>query len=48
MLNCAKCGQEIEDHESYAVNGEKLCEECAIAKESRQNPSKPCGNGSGQ
>lgn len=48
MSNCDKCGKELHGNDTYIVSGVKLCEECAISKESIKNPSKPCGAGAAE
>ncbi|HHT63721.1 MAG: hypothetical protein ACOX4H_12330 [Bacillota bacterium] len=46
-LSCAKCGKEVASEDVYVVNGQNLCEGCAIGSSSQKSPSKPCGPGSG-
>lgn len=41
MFICEKCGKETD--ELYEVNGQKMCEECAIAVGGMKSPSKQCG-----
>lgn len=39
MATCRQCGQEVEQEDLYVVNGQDLCEDCAM---DRQQVPKPC------
>lgn len=41
MVSCEKCGKDSE--ELYEVDGQKVCEDCAIVLRGLKSPAKQCG-----